>query len=84
MLQRYIANRGEREYSNQQTAERIYERNGDGVYEDRIVESVVTRETYHRAKGDPYRIEDLRSSIDPYLSIHTQLIGIDNNIINFN
>lgn len=41
------------------------------------MESVVTRKTYHRAEGDPYRSEDLRRSVDPYL------ININNIISNF-
>lgn len=67
LLQRYIADRGEREYSNQETAESVYERHGDGVHQDRVVESVVTGEAYHRSEGDTHRIEDLRRGVYPDL-----------------
>lgn len=68
MLQCYIADRGEREYSDQQTNEGVYERNGDGVHQDRVVEFVVTREAYHRSEGDAHGIEDLRRGVYPHLT----------------
>lgn len=70
LLQCYIAYCGEREYSDQEAAEGVYGRNGDGVHEDRIVESIITCEAYHRSEGDTHRIEDLCRSVDPDLGIY--------------
>jgi len=67
LFQRDVADCGKWEYSDQQAAEGIYQRNGDSVHQDRIVESVVTCKAYHRSEGDTHRIEDLRRSVYPDL-----------------
>lgn len=74
LLDSYVSNRGESEYTHEEAAERVDQRYGHGVEEYTVMEFVVTGKADHRTEGNAHGIEDLSCCVHPDLKKNVWIV----------